>query len=154
MSLNQIEIPIEEFGQIQFTDWVRTRKKEILTEYLNASEAMPYSEIMKKFSIYFESFVEEKVREKIKSESVEFINFRILGEKPSEITHFFRSLSDSLRRAIVREYGVSGFVPLPFTSAIISDIRYGVRKLQECAKNSNRSRRHGGALSPQVLRIA
>ena len=153
MSTKIVEIPIEEFGQKQFADWVKANRRKILTQYLEDSETKPYSKIMKKYFSHFKEFVGEKVMLKIGRRPANFIRFEIQGKSWSEFTDFFDSLARSLQKAIVREYGESGFVPLPLTSAIISDIEVGVNALQKTA-HSTRRQRHGGALSPRALRIA
>lgn len=154
MSTHHVEIPIEEFGQKQFTDWVKAERREIRTQYLKDSETKPYSRIVKKYFFHFKEFAEEKVMHKIERSLVHFISFEIQGKKWSQFTDFFDSLARSLQEAIVCEYGESGFVPPPLTSVIISDIESGVKALQRQTAHSTRRQRHGGALSPRTLRIA
>ena len=156
MSTKIVEIPIEEFGQKQFTDWVKANRREILTQYLEDSESETgsYSEIMKKYFPLFKEFVEERVMLKIGRRPANFISFEMQGKRRSQFTDFFDSLARSLQKAIVREYGESGFVPLPLTSVIISDVERGVEELRRRPKNPDRTHRHGGALSAQTLRIA
>jgi hypothetical protein len=158
--VKSIQIPLAEFGQQRFIDWLRERVRNGETSVDRLAEAarLPYTTAIEKFADDFAAFAMQTVDNKIKLQSWEAHWIEIAGKKCARRADFRDELRECLLQTFKREYGIGGMVPPRLVSGIISEANRGIKDIQRFIHGeTGRHRylhRHTGRVSREAVRIA
>lgn len=156
----KVELTLRNFEQQQFVKWMRERvlRGEAPLEHLKEAASLPYKRAISKLGNYFREFVLQEVSREIKVPKWDVIHFEIGRNRFTSKANFVTEFAEQLERTLEQEHGASGMVPHRFVSAIISEIEEGVEEISSCLYRSSEylksTQRHGGRVTPQVVRAA
>lgn len=156
----KVELTLRSFEQQQFVKWMRERvlKGEAPLEHLKEAAGLPYKRAISKLKDYFCKFVLHEVSKEIKVQRWDVIRFEIGPNRFTSKGNFATEFAEQLERTLEQEHGTSGMVPHRFVSAIISEVEKGVEEISSCLYESSEylesTQRHGGRVTPQVVRAA
>mgnify|MGYP001032093274 CR=1 FL=1 len=135
--LQHIEIRLEEFAQDKFVDWIVENQYDeqsgMLDDLLDDLVNLPYVEFAEKHEDRFLRFIMSVVDSKkpLDQNKIEGVSVKEGEIIWCDNQTFAKELALAFLRFLREEYGISGHVPPPFTTFIISSLREGIGNLKE-----------------------